>query len=245
MDLPEVVSVREWREARLDLLADEKALTRDRDRLSAKRRRLPMVEVEKPYEFSGPDGPESLLDLFKGRRQLIVVHFMFDPQWETGCASCSASADEVSDGLIAHLHARDTTLAHVSRAPLAKLESYRALKGWTFRWYSSFGTAFNYDFHVTLDESSEYNYRTLDDHKRAGTAYYFDGESPVEAPGVSCFLRQGARVFHTYSTFARGMEATGGANYWLDLTPLGRGEEWEDRNGRTVGDRPFKPDFAA
>src|SRR5919107_3445164 len=152
-NLPRVVSRDEWRAARKDLLAREKELTRKRDALSPDRRRLPMVRVEKEYEFEGPGGRASLLDLFEGRRQLIVGHFMFDPDWEDGCPSCSAGADELSQGLLDHLHARDTSFTYVSRAPLAKLEDYKARKGWTFPWHSSYGSDFNYDFQVTVDES--------------------------------------------------------------------------------------------
>ena len=247
MSLPDVVSPAEWRAARLDLLAEEKAMTRARDKLNARRRRLPMVAVDKEYTFEGPDGRASLLDLFEGRRQLLVVHFMFDPSWEDGCPSCSAAAEEISPGLLEHLAARETTLAHVSRAPLEKIERYKARRGWTFPWYSSFGSEFNYDFHVTMDEavaSVEYNYRTLAEHERAGTAYYFTGSQPSEQPGRSCFLRDGDRVFHTYSTFGRGAEATGGSYYWLDLTALGRGEEWGEAKGRADTGRDAKPDFA-
>jgi len=153
MSLPQVVSREEWLTARRQLLDEEKELTRRRDALNAERRRLPMVEVVKPYTFTGPGGEATLLDLFDGCRQLIVGHFMFDPSWEDGCSSCSAGADEISNGLLAHLRARDTTLVQVSRAPLEKLERYKARKGWTFPWYSSHGSDFNYDFHVTLDES--------------------------------------------------------------------------------------------
>ena len=198
---------------------------------------LPMVEIEKPYVFEGPDGDATLLDLFEGRRQLIVVHFMFDPRWEDGCPSCTAGADEMSPGLLAHLHARETTLAYVARAPLAKLERYKAKRGWTFPWYSSYGSDFNYDFHVTLDESVapvEYNYRTPEEHRAAGTAYYVEGEQPLELPGQSHFLRDGERIFHTYSTFGRGGEMTGGSYYFLDLTALGRQEDWEEPKGRAA-----------
>src|SRR6266487_2252604 len=163
MNLPTVVSASEWQVARDKLLVKEKEATRARDALAAERRRLPMVRIEKDYVFEGPDGEASLLDLFEGRRQLIVGHFMFDPRWEDGCPSCSAGADEVSDGLLEHLHARDTTFAYVSRAPIEKIERYKAKRGWTFPWYSSHGSDFNYDFHVTLDElvaPIEYNYRT-------------------------------------------------------------------------------------
>jgi predicted dithiol-disulfide oxidoreductase (DUF899 family) len=247
MALPPIVSRDEWLVARKELLAEEKELTRRRDALNARRRRLPMVEIDKPYAFTGPQGHASLLDLFEGRRQLIVGHFMFDPRWEDGCPSCSAGADEVSGGLLAHLHARDTTLAYVSRAPLEKLERYKARKGWTFPWYSSYGSDFNYDFHVTLDEAVapvEYNYRTPDEHARAGTSGYVTGDRPIEAPGTSYFLRDGHRVFHTYSTYARGAEMTGGSYYWLDLTALGRQEDWEEPKGRAARTRAGQPDFA-
>jgi predicted dithiol-disulfide oxidoreductase (DUF899 family) len=247
MSLPNVVSRDEWLAARKELLAKEKELTRRRDALNAERRRLPMVEIDKPYVFEGPDGDATLLDLFEGRRQLIVGHFMFDPSWEDGCPSCTAGADEISPGLLAHLHARDTTLAYVSRAPLAKLEDYKARRGWTFPWYSSYGSDFNYDFHVTLDESVapiEYNYRTLEEHRRAGTGYYFEGEQPMEMPGSSYFLRDGERIFHTYSTFGRGAEQTGGSYYFLDLSALGRQEEWEEPKGRADAAHGASPDFA-
>jgi predicted dithiol-disulfide oxidoreductase (DUF899 family) len=247
MSLPQAVARDEWLVARKQLLVKEKELTRRRDALNAERRMLPMVEIVKDYVFEGPDGEARLLDLFEGRRQLIVGHFMFDPRWEDGCSSCSAGADEVSDGLLEHLHARDTSLAYVSRAPLAKIERYKTRKGWTFPWYSSYGSDFNYDFHVTLDEAVaplEYNYRTKADHERAGTAYYFEGEQPIEAPGSSYFLRVYDRVFHTYSTYGRGAEMTGGSYYFLDLTALGRQEDWEEPKDRAAGVHDAKPDFA-
>jgi predicted dithiol-disulfide oxidoreductase (DUF899 family) len=247
MTLPNVVSRDEWLAARRALLADEKAMTRARDALNVRRRELPMVAIEKDYVFEGPGGRASLLDLFDGRRQLITRHFMFGPSWDEGCPSCTAAADEISDGLLRHLHARDTTLVVVARAPLAKIEAYRALRGWTFPWYSSYGSDFNYDFHVTLDEAVapvEYNYRTAAEHEQAGTAHYVQGERPIERPGESCFLRDGDRVFHTYSSFARGGEATGGSYYFLDLTALGRQEDWEEPRGRANGARGPVPDFA-
>ncbi len=153
MSLPDVVSREEWEAARKELLAEEKAFTKQRDALNTKRRRLPMVKIEKDYEFEGPDGNVRLPDLFEGRRQLVVGHFMFDPSWDDGCPSCTAGADEISDGLLEHLHTRDTTFAYVSRAPLAKIQDYKSRQGWTFPWYSSYGSDFNYDFHVTMDES--------------------------------------------------------------------------------------------
>lgn len=248
MSFPQVVSRDEWLVARKELLAEEKAMTRARDALNTKRRELPMVKIEKDYLFEGPDGKASLLDLFDGRRQLIVSHFMFAPEWDEGCSSCSAGADEVSDGLLEHLYTRDTTLVFVSRAPLAKIEAYRERKGWTFPWYSSYGGHFNYDFHVTLDESVapvEYNYRGSAEHKQAGTSYYVDGEAPIEGPGTSCFLRDGDNVCHTYSMYARGAETLGGSYYYLDLTALGRQEDWEEPKGRAAAARGAIPDFSA
>lgn len=248
MGLPPVVSRDEWLVARKQLLAKEKQATRARDALNAERRRLPMVKIDKGYVFEGPDGKVGLLDLFDGRRQLIVGHFMFDPSWDEGCSSCSSGADEVSTGLLEHLHARDTSFAYVSRAPLAKLEAYKARRGWTFPWYSSYGSDFNYDFHVTLDDSVapvEYNYRTAAEHEQAGTSYYVEGEQPIEAPGSSFFLSDGDSVFHTYSTYARGAEMTGGSYYYLDLTALGRQEDWEEPKGRATNARGAVPDLSA
>ena len=248
MSLPQIVSREEWLSARKELLAKEKAATRARDALNAERRRLPMVEIDKEYAFEGPEGSVGLVDLFDGRRQLILGHFMFNPSWVDGCPSCSAGADEISKGLLEHLHVRDTTLVQVSRAPLAKIEDYKARKGWTFPWYSSYGSDFNYDFHVTMDESvapAVYNYRTKAEHEQAGTGYYFEGEQPIEEPGTSFFLREGDRVFHTYSSFGRGAEMTGGSYYFLDLTALGRQEDWEEPKGRAASARAAMPDFAA
>jgi predicted dithiol-disulfide oxidoreductase (DUF899 family) len=230
MSLAPVVSREEWLAARKELLAKEKELTRSRDALNAERRRLGMVKIEKNYVFEGPQGTVGLLDLFEGRRQLIVQHFMFDPRWQDGCPSCSWAADEISAGRLRHLGDGDTAFAAVSRAPLAKIEDYRARKGWTFPWYSSHGSDFNYDFQATVDESvrpAVYNYRTKAEHEQAGTGYYFEGEQPIEQPGYSCFLREGDTVFHTYSTYGRGTETVGGSHYFLDLTALGRQQEFE------------------
>jgi predicted dithiol-disulfide oxidoreductase (DUF899 family) len=243
-NLPAVVTREEWLIARQVLLAEEKAMTRARDRLSTKRRNLPMVAVDVPYSFEGPDGPAALLDLFDGRRQLITQHFMFDPEWDEGCSSCTAASDEVSQGLLDHLHSRDTTFAVVSRAPLEKIERYRRHRGWTFPWYSSFGSPFNYDFHVTLDASVapvEFNYLQLPELTAKGMGWMAEGSS--EQPGYSCFLQDGGRVFHTYSVFARGTEALGGSYYFLDLTALGRQEEWEEPKGRVDRAHPAQPDF--
>jgi predicted dithiol-disulfide oxidoreductase (DUF899 family) len=246
MSLPEVVSRDEWLAARKELLVREKEMTRQRDELSADRRRLPMVEIEKDYVFQGPDGEARLPDMFDGRRQLVVGHFMFNPEWEDGCPSCSAGADEVSEGLIRHLNVRDTSLAYVSRAPIEKIERYKAKKGWTFPWYSSYGSDFNYDFHVTIDESvmpAQYNFRSKAEHEKAGTGYYFEGEQPIEEPGTSFFLRDGDRVFHTNSVYGRGAEMLGGSYYWLDMTALGRQEEWEEPKGRADLERSADPNF--
>jgi predicted dithiol-disulfide oxidoreductase (DUF899 family) len=250
MSLPQIATREQWLAARKALLAKEKEMTRQRDALNAERRMLPMVEIDKDYVFEGPAGRASLLDLFDGRRQLIVGHFMFEPSADDGCPSCSAGADEVSRGLLEHLHARDTTLAFVSRAPLAKIEDYKARRGWTFPWYSSHGSDFNYDFHVTLDERVapvQYNYRGAEEHARRGATFFVDPEQqPFEMPGTSCFLRDGDRVFHTYSSYARGAEMTGGSYYFLDMTALGRQEEWEEPKGRAAGAaHPASPDFAS
>ncbi len=164
-----------------------------------------------------------MIDLFEDHRQLIVGHFMFDPEWDEGCASCSAGADEMSEGHLMHLHARDTTFAYVSRAPIDSIERYKLMKAWTFPWYSSYGSDFNYDFHVTLDPAiatPEYNYEPFDMTRQ-------DAKS-MELPGRSHFLRVGDDIFHTYSVFARGLESIGGSYYLLDETALGRQEEWEE-----------------
>jgi predicted dithiol-disulfide oxidoreductase (DUF899 family) len=221
MYLPKVASRQEWLQARKRLLAKEKEATRARDALRAERQALPMVEVEKDYAFEGPDGEAGLLDMFEGRRQLIVQHFMFDPEWEDGCPSCTYFSEDL--GHLPHLHEKDTSFVVISRAPLRKIEAYKRKRGWTFPWYSSFGSDFNYDFHVTMDGSvapAEYNYRSAAEHRQAGMPWYTEGEQP----GVSVFLREGDRVFHTYSSFARGSEHLVSTAMFLDLTPLGRQE---------------------
>jgi predicted dithiol-disulfide oxidoreductase (DUF899 family) len=246
MTLPKVVSLQEWLAARKALLAKEKDLTRKRDALNVERRNLPMVRIEKDYAFEGPNGKATLLDLFEGRHQLIVQHFMFDPSWDEGCPSCTAAADENSEGLREHLHTRDTTFAAVSRAPLEKIERYKAKKGWTFPWYSSHGSDFNYDFHVSIDKSIapvEYNFRNEEELKAVGMDWLADGSS--EQPGFSVFLRVGDDVFHTYSMYARGAEWLGGSYAFLDLTALGRQEDWEEPKGRSDSARVAMPDFAS
>jgi predicted dithiol-disulfide oxidoreductase (DUF899 family) len=247
MSLPRIATRDEWLDARKDLLAKEKELTRLRDALNTERRNLPMVPIERDYEFEGPDGVVHLVDLFEGRRQLIIYHFMFDPEWEDGCPSCTAGTDELSRGFLEHLAVRDTTYALVSRAPLFKLERWKAARGWEIPWYSSFGSDFNYDFGVTIDESKrpgEYNYRTKAEFEARGSDF-FEYDQPFEMPGRSCFLRVDDRVFHTYSQYARGLESTGGSYYFLDLTCLGRQEDWEKPEGRTESARSARPDFAS
>jgi len=245
MSLPRVASREAWLVARKKLLVEEKAMTRARDALNTQRRELPMVEIEKDYVFEDATGKAGLRDLFDGRRQLIVQHFMFDPSWDEGCPSCSAEADEISNGLRAHLHARDTSLVVVSRAPIEKIETYKARRGWTFPWYSSYGSDFNYDFHVTLDRSVtpiEYNFRNEAELREAGMGWLTEGSS--EQPGHSVFLRDGDTIFHTYSMYARGAEMLGGSYYFLDLTALGRQEDWEEPKGRAAEVRGAVPDFS-
>ena len=247
MSLPKIATRAEWLRARKELLDKEKDLTRRRDALNTARRELPMVEVEKDYVFDGPDGPVRLIDMFEGRRQLIIYHFMFDPDWEDGCPSCTAGTDELSAGFFEHLRTRDTSYAMVLRAALAKLESWKAKQGWDIAWYSSHGTDFNYDFGVTIDESvapGQYNFRTRPEFEAMGSDF-FESDQPFEMPGRSCFLQVDGRVFHTYSQYARGLESTGGSYYFLDLTALGRQEEWEEPTGRTESARSASPDFAS
>ncbi|MFC4590554.1 DUF899 domain-containing protein [Sphaerisporangium corydalis] len=219
MELPSVVSREEWLEARRALLAREKEATRARDAVTAGRRALPMVEIDKDYVFEGPDGKAHLADLFDGRRQLIVYHFMWLHDIGQGCTSCSFLVDNIGD--LSHLHGCDTSLALVSRAPLGDIEGFRHRMGWTVPWYSSEGTDFNYDFHVTNDETVapvEYNYMDKATLEAKGLNFFTEGD----AHGVSVFLREGDRVFHTYSTYGRGPDLLLTTYNYLDLTPLGR-----------------------
>lgn len=225
MEHPRVVSRAEWLAARKELLTLEKAATRERDALTAARRRLPMVAVDTPYQFDGPKGPASLRDLFQERAQLIVYHFMFDPTWEEGCKSCSYLADSI-DGSIVHLAARDTAFAAVSRAPIEKIEAFKSRMGWTFPWVSSYGNSFNTDFAVTIDVdnaegSGDYNYQPAQALFNAGKIWFRKGE----LPGLSVFLREGDRIFHTYSAYQRGLDVFLNTYNLLDVTPLGRQEE--------------------
>ena len=208
MNLPEVVSAEEWKAAHESLLAKEKEATRASDALAAERRRQPMTRVEKEYVLQGPDGEASLVDLFGGRRQLILYHFMFGPNQDAGCDGCSMMVDQM--GHLAHLHARDTSYVIVSRAPIDKLEAYRRRMGWSIPWYSSLASDFNVDFGVSPETPQPDAYQ--------------DGESF----GLSVFLRDGDEVFRTYFTKDRGVETLGPVWTLLDVTPLGRQETWED-----------------
>jgi predicted dithiol-disulfide oxidoreductase (DUF899 family) len=238
-NLPSVVSRNEWFVARRELLIKEKELTRALDRLAAERRRLPMVLVDKPYIFNGPNGPVALLDLFEGREQLVMHHFMFGPDWEQPCPSCSSAADGI--GNLRQLHVRNTTVVAVSRAPYAKLAIFRERLGWTFPWYSSHDSDFNYDFHTTLDNRVApvvLHFRTEAELAVAGTPWtggsWTDGMNGSELPGISTFLRVDDQVFHTYSTFGRGIEEFHNGYHYLDLTALGRQEEWEEPYDRAT-----------
>jgi predicted dithiol-disulfide oxidoreductase (DUF899 family) len=213
-----IVSQQEWIEARKALLAREKELTHARERLAEERRALPWVKVEKPYLFDCAEGRKTLSDLFKGRPQLVVQHFMFAPDWNEGCKSCSFWADGF-ERMIPHLAARDTTLVAISRAPLAKLEAFKRRMGWTFDWLSSAPSDFNFDYAVSFTPNEV----------RSGLKIYNFGTAGFgaeEAPGISVFYRDEAGdIFHTYSCFARGLDMMNAAYHYLDLTPLGRHEE--------------------
>jgi len=222
---PEIVTREEWLAARKALLAKEKEHIRRYDALNAERRRLPMVRVAKDYVFEGPGGPVRLLDLFEGHHQLIVYHFMFGPDWDKGCPGCTGFVDALGD--LSMLEDRDTSMVLVSRAPLPKLEAYKARRQWALPWVSSFDSDFNYDFHATLDPTVapvEYNYKSQEEleAERGGPV------QPTEAHGLSVFFRIGGDVFHTYSAFARGVERKTDAFALLDLTPYGRQEDFED-----------------
>ena len=233
-DDPQIVTGERWLEARRELLAREKELSRRHDAISAARRALPMVEITEDYRFEGPAGQVGLIDLFDGRSQLLVYHFMLGPEAEAGCPACSFTMDYV--GPLEHLHARDTSFAAVSRGDFATLHRYRERMGWTFPWYSSLGSTFNYDFHVTLDAAVApvtYNYKDQAELERADPAWR---DWSGEEHGVSAFLRRGDRVFHTYSAYARATEILMGAYNWLDLTARGRQEHWEPEPRR--GDDP-------
>jgi predicted dithiol-disulfide oxidoreductase (DUF899 family) len=220
MESRKSVSHEEWLRGRKDLLVKEKEMTRLRDELSQQRRELPWVRIEKSYVFDAPEGRRTLAELFEDRRQLLVQHFMLGPGWEQGCKSCSYMADH-TDGMTVHLAHRDTTFVAISRAPLAEIERFRRRMGWQFKWVSSNGSDFNYDFGVSFTP----------DEKARNEVYYNYGKHRFmseEMPGISVFCKDDAgNVFHTYSAYGRGVEAMMGTYNLLDLTPKGRDEEPE------------------
>ncbi|HWA26497.1 MAG TPA: DUF899 domain-containing protein [Lacunisphaera sp.] len=242
INYPRVASRAEWLAERVKLLEQEKQLTRARDRLNTARRQLPMVRIEEDYGFDSPAGPVKLLDLFAGSRQLIVYHFMW--RWEYGqpldepCKGCAGFGDQVSRGHLTQLRTRHTRFVMISRAPLAKIMRFKFRMGWNMPWYSSAGTRFNQDFGVTFDGSvatATYNYRTKEEHIRAGSGYYFEAGEPFDLHGMSCFLQKDGAVYHTYSTYGRGMEDVLGPLRMMDLTALGRQESWEEPKDRAPG----------
>lgn len=229
----------EWRAARRALLEREKQHTRERDALNSERRRLPMTRVDGEYTFEGPDGPLSLSGLFAGRRQLVVRHVMFGPDWDGPCPACSADIRQLTESLFHDLAARETTYVLVSRAPYAKIAEAQRERGWDVPWFSSHGSEFNYDFRVTLDESLpqvEYNYRVELE------LLHDEPERSTELAGISCFLRNADEVFHTYSTYARGMDYLAGTYPLLDLTALGRQEDWEEPKDRNAAVKSWDPE---
>jgi predicted dithiol-disulfide oxidoreductase (DUF899 family) len=213
-----VVSREKWLSARVAFLAKEKEFTRLRDDLSQQRRELPWEKVEKPYVFDGSDGRVTLVDLFENRSQLVVYHFMFSPEWDEGCRHCSFWADNFN-GIDVHLKHRDVSLVAVSRAPLSKIESFRKRMGWSFRWLSSYGSDFNFDYHASFTPEE----------LRSGTAFFnYAREDPgfADREGASVFYKDGnGTVFHTYSCYARGIDMLNGAYHYLDLVPKGRDED--------------------
>ena len=218
IERPKVVSEAEWLAARKELLRKEKELTRRRDELGKQRRELPWVRVEKEYTFDGPSGNEKLSDLFAGRSQLVVYHFMFGPEWQEGCPSCSFNMDH-TDGALIHLAQRDVTFVAISRAPWSKIEAFKKRMGWRFTWVSSHGSDFNYDYHVSF---------TKEDMAKGKVYYNFDMQEfpSEEAPGISVFYKdKNGDVFHTYSSYARGTEGSVGTYSYLDLVPKGRDED--------------------
>jgi predicted dithiol-disulfide oxidoreductase (DUF899 family) len=240
MTTHEVVSEQQWLAARRALLAEEKAFTRERDRLSKKRRELPWVKVEKKYEFRGAEGPLSLRDLFDGRSQLVVYHFMFGPDWQEGCPGCSLLCDQV-DGARRHFEHNDVSFVAVSRGPIDKLQAYRERMDWKFRWVSSAGSEFNRDFHVSFPKGT----------REQGVFYNFtDCPDPEidELSGVSVFCQDEDSIYHTYSTYGRGGEMFLPIYGWLDVVPKGRNEtkngnltDWVKRHDRYETDGRTRP----
>ena len=223
MNQHSVVAPEAWLEARKRLLAKEKEFTRLRDELSQERRNLPWVRVTKEYRFDGPRGEQTLGELFDGRSQLVVYHFMFAPDWDVGCKSCSFWADNFERNVI-HLAARDVTLIAISRAPLAKIEAFRKRLGWTFQWVSSANTDFNFDYHVSFTPEALANGETFYN-------YAWSKSSMSELPGISVFYRdESGAIFHTYSCYGRGLDMMNSAYHYLDLVPMGRNEADQQPN---------------
>ena len=223
MKKPNIVSRQQWLENRQALLVKEKKLTRLRDEVSLQRKQMPWVKADKEYQFDGPHGNETLSDLFAGKQQLLIYHFMLGPDWDEGCTSCSFWADNF-DGIDVHLAHRDISFLAVSRAPYEKLKAYKKRMGWRFKWVSSFGSDFNYDYQVSFTPEQkekneiEYNFQK--------TEYFVD-----ELVGVSVFVKDdGGNIFHTYSTYSRGVDILNGAYNYIDLTPKGRDEHGEAKN---------------
>jgi predicted dithiol-disulfide oxidoreductase (DUF899 family) len=239
MTLPEVTSREDWLAARRKLLVMEKELTRQQTAVNAERRRLPMVRIDKDYVFEGSDGQRRLRDLFTGSRQLVVKHVMFGPASESPCPGCQADVDEMTAAQLRHLRSRDTAFVLVSRAPYDKIAIAADRLGWFIPWYSSYGTDFNYDFWATQDRQRgqlEHNFRTDPD--------MLGGEETAEWSGVSCFIDgHDDGIFHTYSAFARGTEFLGNSYTFLDLTVLGRQEDWEEPRDRVPPVRGGDPTF--
>ena len=224
VDSPKIVSRAQWLAARKTLLTKEKQLTRDRDAIAAERQKLPWVKVEKNYVFDSAAGKKALADLFEGRSQLIIYHFMFGPEWQEGCPSCSFNMDH-TDGALVHLAQRDVSFAAVSRAPMSKIDPFKRRMGWKFNWVSSYGTDFNYDFQASF---------TPEQVARGKVEYNFDlVEFPsAEAPGLSVFYKdKEGNIFHTYSAYARGSENTVNTYNYLDLVPKGRDEGGRGQGG--------------
>jgi predicted dithiol-disulfide oxidoreductase (DUF899 family) len=234
----------EWLAARLELLEAEKALTRQSDELAAQRQALPWVRVDKDYRFDTDNGPASLTDLFHGRSQLLVYHFMFGPDYKAGCPSCSAIADGF-EGSVIHLANHDVTLMAISRAPLARLQAYKARMGWTFPWASSYGSDFNFDFNVSFTEDQQRGGDILYNYRRSRPAAVVADAAPADAgpaaelaarsgtdtatytrerPGMSAFVLEDGVVYHSYSTYSRGVDGIWGMYQWLDRAPRGRNE---------------------
>lgn len=221
---PQIVSQEEWLTARKALLIKEKETTRAADALAAQIRDLPMVKMTKDYIFDSTTGKVTLSDMFDGHKQLLVYHFMFEPDADEGCSSCSFFGDHVPD--LRHLQSRNTNFVAVSRAPIDKIEAFKKRMGWKFQWYSCFHSDFGFDFGVSQDEKIHpigYNFMTKDELESKGHGYNMTGEQP----GMSVFLKEGDDVFHTYSSYARGNEKLLGTYLMLDITPLGRQDKGE------------------